>query len=345
MSGSRVPSTARTDIPVWGMTATVCVTYRDRLGAATDLLTEELALMDSTCSRFRADSEINTVLNGPGKHTLSPLLNDAIGAALWVASATGGLVDPTVAAAVIALGYDRDIALLDLTSGGAEPAARPTVIGRTAAARVGAEEAAAPIGSVATATAPRPAPGARRIQHDPTNRTLLVPAGVRLDLGASAKALAVDRAATGIAARLGCGALVGIGGDIAVAGAAPIDGWRIAIGDHHRTAERDRDDLVAIAEGGLATSSIAARNWRTATGVVHHIVDPRTGADPAPCWRTVSAVAGSTLAANAAATAAIVLGAAAPRWLRSRQIPARLVFADDSVVTVAGWPDDRGRVA
>ena len=42
---------------------------------------------------------------------------------------------------------------------------------------------------------------------------------------------------------------------------------------------------------------------------------------------------------------AIVLGVGAPRWLGSRQIPARLVFADDSVVTVAGWPDDRGRVA
>jgi thiamine biosynthesis lipoprotein len=178
-----------------------------------------------------------------------------------------------------------------------------------------------------------------RIRHDQARRALLVPAGIAIDLGATAKALVVDRAAGLIARQAGCGVLVGVGGDIAVAGEHPPGGWRIAIGEHHRSAERDRDDLVAITTGGLATSSTVARSWKTATRIAHHIVDPRTGGNPEPCWRTVSAVAGNCLDANAAATAAIVLGAAAPGWLRRRGIPARMVLTDGSVHHVAGWPE------
>jgi thiamine biosynthesis lipoprotein len=71
---------------------------------------------------------------------------------------------------------------------------------------------------------------------------------------------------------------------------------------------------------------------------VHHIVDPRTGDLPEPRWRTVTVVAESTVDANAASTAAIVLGAAAPGWLEQRQLPARLVGVRGDVVTTPGWP-------
>jgi len=57
-------------------------------------------------------------------------------------------------------------------------------------------------------------------------------ARVELDLGATAKALVCDRAATAAAAVAG-GALVGLGGDIAVAGAAPAGGWPVRIADDH----------------------------------------------------------------------------------------------------------------
>ena len=43
---------------------------------------------------------------------VSPLLAAALAAALHAAETTGGLVDPTVGAAVSALGYDRDFASL-----------------------------------------------------------------------------------------------------------------------------------------------------------------------------------------------------------------------------------------
>ncbi len=319
MTNPACPTTARVDFEIWSTTATLVVTDANLLAGARAELDAELAAIELACSRFRTDSEINALLRSPGVQVeLSPVLNDAMSAALRIASATSYLVDPTVAAAVIALGYDRDIRSL-----------------RTAFdAGVG----------IATAAA-RPAPGARRISHDAANRLITIPAGVGVDLGASAKPLAADRAAARIAALAGCGVLVGLGGDIAVAGQAPTGGWSVAVGDDHRSAEADPAQTVAISAGGLATSSITARRWRTAAGSRHHIIDPRTGENPEPLWRTVSVAAGSALDANAAATAAIILGGRAPAWLTAGHLPARLVGVDGTTVAIAGWPEQNAQAA
>jgi thiamine biosynthesis lipoprotein len=95
---------------------------------------------------------------------------------------------------------------------------------------------------------------------------------------------------------------------------------------------------VAIAEGGLATSSTALRRWRAGGRELHHIVDPATGVPAAEHWRTVSVAASSCLDANAAATAAIVKGAAAVAWLERLGLPSRLVRADGAIATTCGWP-------
>jgi thiamine biosynthesis lipoprotein len=95
---------------------------------------------------------------------------------------------------------------------------------------------------------------------------------------------------------------------------------------------------VHLTGGGLATSSTTVRRWRRGNVDLHHIVDPRTGLPARTCWRTVTVGAGSCVDANAAATAAIVWGEPAPGWLAGRGLPARLVRACGSVVTVGGWP-------
>jgi thiamine biosynthesis lipoprotein len=238
------------------------------------------------------------------------VLNAAMTHALRVAAATDYLVDPTVAAAVIAAGYDSDIA---------DVIARATTTNPW---------------SIAEATA---APGAWRVRHDRDAAVLTVPAGVGIDLGATAKALAADRAAARILRMVGGGVLVGVGGDIAVAGNAPEGGWRIAIGDDHRAGSATHQQ-VSITSGGLATSSTVARRWRTSSGWAHHIIDPRTGRNPDPCWRSASVAAASCVDANAAATAAIVLGAAAPDWLRRQGLPAQLINIDGAATAVVGWP-------
>lgn len=69
---------------------------------------------DATFSRFRGASEINRVNASPADVVLvSETFARAIRAALAAARATGGLVDPTLGAALIAAGYDRDFALLE----------------------------------------------------------------------------------------------------------------------------------------------------------------------------------------------------------------------------------------
>ena len=64
-----------------------------------------------------------------------------------------------------------------------------------------------------------------------------IPAGTALDLGATAKALAVDRAAAAIAAETGAGVLVNVGGDLAAAGPVPPAGWPVRLTDD--TARED----------------------------------------------------------------------------------------------------------
>jgi thiamine biosynthesis lipoprotein len=261
------------------------------------------------CSRFRADSELRELERHAGQAApISPLLTVLLGAALRAARVTEGLVDPTIGQGMCQLGYDRDFAAL---------AERDTVVLPTTAA-----------------------PGWWRVSLDPERGEVLVPRGVRLDLGATAKALAADRAATRIAERHGGGVLVSLGGDIAVAGQPPHGGWRVQLGDDHAAAGLGSDPVVEIRDGGLATSSTTRRTWRRGGQVAHHIVDPRTGEPTASCWRTVSVAAGSCLDANTASTAAIVLGVAAPDWLRRRGLPARLVSSSGWVLATPGWPDE-----
>jgi thiamine biosynthesis lipoprotein ApbE len=293
----------------------VTVTDAGQLAAARAMLEADLAAVDLACSRFRPDSEI-AVLDramagaGAGPVTVSSLLAEAIAVALRAARLTDGDVDPTVGAAMNAVGYDRDFTLVRRTG----PAVRLTV---------------------------RTIPGWRQVEFDEQARLLRVPPGVRLDLGATAKAWTADRSAARITAALGCGALISLGGDIAVSGQTPAGGWRIRVQDISGRPEdppAGPSTVVAIHGGGLATSSTAARRWRRGGDVLHHILDPRTGLPAAPAWRTVSVAAASCTDANIASTAAIIRGRAAPDWLTGLGLPARLVDEAGHVRTINGWP-------
>lgn len=299
-----------------GWTALGCwvhlvVTDRAALDQARAILEADLAELDAACSRFRDDSELVALDRAGGRPArLSPLLADAVAVALRAADLTDGDVDPTVGEAIVAAGYDRDFS------------------------QVAADGPALNL-------AVKAVPGWRQVHLDPDASTVAMPAGTRLDLGATAKAWAADRAAARIAAGLGGGVLVGLGGDIAVAGPPPPGGWRIRVQDVTGCPDELPDGpstVVAIASGGLATSSTTARRWRRGGSVLHHILDPRTGLPPAPVWRTVSVTAATCADANAASTAAIIRGAPAAGWLAGIGLPARLVDISGRVVTVGGWP-------
>jgi FAD:protein FMN transferase len=307
-----------------GTSVHLLVTDPRALGPAQRMLTDDLAALDATCSRFRTDSEIVALDGAPadghgriGPVRISPLLAEALAVALRAARLTGGDVDPTVGGALNAVGYDRDFALVRPDG----PPVRLTV---------------------------RSVPGWREVELDEAAGLVSLPSGTRLDLGATAKAWAADRAAARIAGELGCGVLVNLGGDIAVGGAAPPGGWRIRVQD---VTGRPEDPpagpsaVIAIHSGGLATSSTSARRWRRGGDVLHHILDPRSGLPAAPVWRTVSVAAATCADANAASTAAVIRGEAAPAWLTGLRLPARLVADSGAVVTLGGWPPEQPSAA
>jgi thiamine biosynthesis lipoprotein len=272
------------------------------LDSACGAVEGELDAIDRACSRFRADSELSRLNAARGRRTaVSALLMEAVQAAQRAARVTYGAVDPTIGGALVRAGYDRDFDAI-------KPSPRPVRLVR--------------------------APGWRVIEVDPEARTVRVPAGVVLDLGATAKALAADRAARAAAHAAGCGVLVNLGGDLAVAG-SPDGGWVVRVADDHRGGAGEN---VRIRSGALATSSTAVRRWRRGATTVHHILDPATGAPAAGPWRTVSVAAATCVDANTAATAAIVRGEGSEAWLERLALPARLCRDDGSVVHVAGWP-------
>jgi thiamine biosynthesis lipoprotein len=298
-------------LPALGTTAIVWTSDAGALSAALCELQNELAQIDATCSRFRDDSELARVNRSAGTEVaLSPLLAEAVRVALRAAETTDGIVDPTVGRSLRSLGYDRTFTM---------------VAGRD---------------SATMRVRHRPAPGWRSVDLDDDAGTLRLEPGTELDLGATAKALAADRAALAAAERTGTGVLVSLGGDIAVAGAPPDGGWPVLIADDHRARLDGPGTVVAIASGGLATSSTEVRRWRAGGVEIHHIVDPRTGIPVERVWRTTTVAAASCVDANIASTAAVVLGRDAPTWLEDRRLPARLVEPGGRVVTAGAWPSE-----
>ena len=275
--------------------------------AAVDAVLRDI---DITCSRFRDDSELVRLNAGAGReHTVSPLLGRAIHEALRAAELTDGDVDPTVGAAVRRAGYDVDFADIPVDGG--------------------------PI----TVTA-RPIPGWRLVRYAPASRTVRARAGVEIDLGATAKALAADLAAAAALHALNGagGVLVSLGGDIALVGTPPVGGWTVQISDQSNAPIDARAEWVSVHGGGIATSSTTVRRWMRGGVEQHHIIDPRTGAPARTPWRLATVAADTCVDANIASTAAIVRGAGAAKWLAQHGLAARLVARDGAVERVGGWP-------
>jgi thiamine biosynthesis lipoprotein ApbE len=292
-----------------GTSMRLVVTRPDGLVAAKAAADRVIKAIDDAASRFRADSELSQVNAEPGKRVrISPLLAQALAAGLRGAKLTGGAVDPTVGSAVRLAGYDRDFAAI--------PADGSPI--QLAVTRI---------------------PGWRAIEFDEASRTILIPKGVEVDLGATAKALASDLAAAAAMEAVGAGGvLVSLGGDIAVAGEPPLEGWAVQTSEDSNAGIDDGEETITIQSGGIATSSTTVRRWMRGGVVLHHIIDPATGLPADGPWRTASVVAATCVDANIASTAAIVMGESAVPWLVANRLPARLVDRHGTVHRIAGWP-------
>lgn len=318
-----------------GSTVELRLAQAGRIAEAKVAVEAELTAIDLACSRFRADSELSRLNAAAGEATLvSPLLLQALGVALRAAEVTDGDVDPTVGLALERAGYDRDFSLLEATPDD-DPAAPARCWDQPSTGRLAQGGPLARAMHVRVRRRPR----WQAIEIDHARHVVRLPRGVKLDLGATAKAWVADRAVLAASKAIGgAGVLLSLGGDVATAGPAPQAGWRIHVTDDHRSDPSAPGQTIAIHGGGLATSSTTVRRWRRDGVQMHHIIDPVSGAPCGGRWRTVSVAAASCTDANIAATAAILRGEGAPRWLSSLRLPARLVSQNGTVLRIGEWP-------
>ncbi len=241
---------------------------------------------DRIFSRFRTDSELVRVNASAAELVpVLPEFAELVEVALAAAGTTGGVVTPTVGAAIMGAGYDRDFAALGPDSG---PPAAPERVPDHRSVRV-------------------------------IGRLVRRPPGVQLDLNGVVKGRTVDDA---LALLSGPG-FVSAGGDVATS--QPID---VVLPD---------GASLALRGGGLATSSVTRRRWLRAGTEQHHLIDPATGAPSTSPWACVSVAAGSCLAADVAAKAALLKGAGGPEWLDRRGVPGRFVDPGGHVVSNRTW--------
>lgn len=305
---SRTP-VAAVDGRAFGGLLRVVVTRAADLAPAKAAVDELVSAVDAAASRFRDDSELSRLNATPDREVkISPLLAKLITAALRGARLTSGAVDPTIGSALKLAGYDADFGSVP-----ADGLAIDLLVSRV--------------------------PGWQAVTFNDGLRTIRVPRGVEIDLGATAKALTSDLAAAAALANIGGGGvLVSLGGDIAVAGEPPAEGWLIQASEDSGAPIEEGEETISITSGGMATSSTTVRRWTRGGVALHHIIDPGTGLPTDGPWRTVTVVAGSCVDANIASTAAIVMGSSAIGWLEAQRLAARLVDRAGTVHRVSGWP-------
>jgi thiamine biosynthesis lipoprotein len=268
-------------------------------------------------SRFVPDSELS-LLNGDPREEVpaSPLLRDLVRAGLWAAEQTGGLVVPTLVADLEAVGY------------------RDSLIDR---------EPASLVQALAAAPGRRPArPDGlalwREIEVDDRVGVVRRPPGLRIDSGGVGKGLVADQVAFGL-----CGYsryVVDCGGDIAVGGIESlVRPYEIEV-EHPLSGETVH--TLRVSSGGVATSGLNVRVWRTDDGYHHHLLDPSTGR---PAWTGLigaTALGESVLEAETLTKLALLLGPAGARDVLADQ--GGLIVHDDGDVELIGPIDEPPRL-
>jgi thiamine biosynthesis lipoprotein len=266
----------RRSVPMMGSIAEVAVVDRDprHAHAAIDAAFEELRWVERVMSRFEARSDVGRAnarafvepvpISSPTAHVLEEALR-------W-ASATDGAFDP-------ALG--RVTELWSVEERRTPPA--PGDYARFADRRL------------------HTAVGLDRWRGRPV--VIFDSRDVGIDLGGIAKGYGVDRATEALRGWGVRGALVNVGGDLYALGTSQ-DGDEWEVGVRSPEDPSRLRDVVRLEDRAVATSGDYERFFDYRGRRYHHLIDPATGAPRLSARHTVTAVAATCMAADAAATAA-----------------------------------------
>jgi FAD:protein FMN transferase len=264
----------------------------------------EVYAFEQRLTRFSPDSELSRFNAAAGTRVaVSPLLEELLRTALDAWARTDGLVNAAVLPALIAAGYDRSI---EQVRNSPSP---PHPVGKNSPSPLHPNWKDSPNllhpnwknspSSPHPPSESSPIPPLPEVLHVGDGWARLA-AGCAIDLGGVGKGWLADR----LGERLG-NAVANLGGDLCAIGDGPDGaGWTVGLCD---------GSVLALRDGGVATSGIEVRRWRGG----HHLVDPRTGVPAATDLLAVSVVAADAATAEALAKAAALLGSHdAPQWLR-----------------------------
>jgi thiamine biosynthesis lipoprotein len=251
------------------------------VGASPEMVADvvaELQHLERCWSRFIPTSDISRInMSSSGVLAVDDSTITLLALMIEGHRVTRGHFDPTVLPALIEQGY---------AASHVDPA-HVTTLPATATSHVSVDE----------------------LVLDPDGGTVVVPYGLALDPGGIGKGLAADLAVATLRARGATGALVSIGGDMAMSGqAATSDGWLV------RVEHADPSDGVlctlAVEAGGVATSSTRSRRWVLEGQERHHQIDPRTGQPSTTDLLAVTVIGRAGWLAEVHATAALAGGSA-----------------------------------
>ena len=283
--------------PTMGVKARLLAEYPDAFGEerAREQLARARACIETLAAqltRFDPASELCALNDDPApRRRVSVALGSAVAAAGWAAQRTGGLVDPTMVEALEDGGYAASRA-------GMKPADLDAAL------------ADAPPRAPA---APSPGGAWRDIPVSDDLLTVTRPPGLRIDLGGVGKGLAADAAAR-------CSPAPTVRGGLRRRPRRRrCHGGPAALNLDIRDPAPGHGADDRMGTGGIATSGLDVRLWRTADGSpFHHLLDPSTGR---PAWTgliAATAIAPSAMEAEADAKAAFLAGPAAAERLLAR---------------------------
>lgn len=250
-----------------------------------------LAELEAALSPFRSNSEITQINAGSsaGAIAVSRPLRDVLAEGLRIAQLTAGAFDPTVGPVVARFGFG------------------PIAKSASQEHRIGDHRGLTVHGRYVTKCCPD-------LTFDPCG------------IG---KGYALDRMAARLRARGISNFLAEFGGDVLASGRRPSGRpWRVGIENPAPTATRFRH-VVGLDNGALATSGDTANVYVVGARRYSHIIDPRTAAPVNNTVASVSVIAPSAMAADALATALVVMGPESGAAFAERErIPALFVLRD-----------------
>jgi thiamine biosynthesis lipoprotein len=260
---------------------------------------DRLHELEQRWSRFLPASEISELNASPELlRQVSPDTFRLVEALVRAWHATDGAFDPTLLGTLVHLGYGASRERADLRT------------------------------SLAAGTDPRGRPAEILVRA--TDRAVMLPRGTTLDAGGLGKGLAADLIVDEIMAAGARGALDEVGGDLRVRGLPPAgNGWPISIAD--------RDEVIELVDGGVATSTSHLRTWAADGDRHHHLLDPETLRSTATEVESCTVIAGTAAWAEAFTKVAFARGAATALAEYEHRGVAASITTSDGVVTTSGW--------